>query len=253
MTYCIFSDLRHYDVNGHSEHLGKLHDIYLDDQTWEIKWFVIETGNWFSSNKILLDSQKILKISPAEGSIDVALTKEDVENAPSASEHSPVSEQHQNEFRYMAATHNTLLFPGYAGLMMPTTLIERPESLSETEQALEDSARDTADRHLRSAAEIDGYTISASDGQLGALSNLVINTEQWSIDLLALDTSKWLPGRTVVISPQSIERISWEDRKVLVRMDKETIEASPELHDLKAIETSYVSRLNEYYRFPMVY
>jgi len=253
MTYCIFSDLRHYDIKGGDEHIGKLHDIYLDDQTWQIKWFVVETGNWFSSNKILLDSQKIISISPKEASIQVALTQKEVENAPSASEHVPVSDQHNDAYRYIAASHNTLLFPGYAGLMMPTTLIELPEARPEAEQDLEAVVRNETDRHLRSAGEIDGYTILASDGKLGPLSDLVINTSTWSIELLALDTSKWLPGKTVVIAPLSIERISWEEREIRVKMDKETLENSPELSSLKAIETSYLSRLNEYYRFPMVY
>ncbi|MGQ7848441.1 PRC-barrel domain-containing protein [Granulosicoccus sp. 3-233] len=253
MTYCIFSDLRHYDVKGSSDHIGKLHDIYLDDETWKIKWFVVETGNWFSSNKILIDGEKITSITPQEGSFQVSLTKKDVEDAPSADEHQPVSDQHRNEFSYIAASHNTLLFPGYAGLMMPATLIERPGEPVGAEKELQELAREQADRHLRSASEIEGYTIHAADGKLGPLSDMVINTEQWTIDLLAVDTSKWLPGRTVVISPRSIDRISWEERELMVGMEKETIEESPELHDLKAIETSYVSRLNDYYRFPMVY
>lgn len=253
MTYCIFSDLRHYDVKGSSEHIGKLHDIYLDDETWKIKWFVVETGNWFSSNKILLDSEKIIKVSPQEGTFHVSLTQKDVEEAPSANEHLPVGDQHRNEYSYIAASHNTLLFPGYAGLMMPTTLIERPEQAVGAEKNLEELARQQADRHLRSASEIEGYTIHAADGNLGPLSDLVINAETWTIELLALDTSKWLPGRTVVISPRSIDRISWEDRELVVMMEKETIEQSPELHSLKSIETSYLSKLNDYYRFPMVY
>lgn len=253
MTYCIFSDLQNYDVKGGTEHIGKLHDLYLDDETWQIKWFVIETGNWFSSNKILLDSQKITSLSPHDATLHVALTQQEVENAPSASEHPPVSDQHRNEFSYVAASHNTLLFPGYAGLMMPTTLIERPDRPSEAEKDLDAMAREQADRHLRSASEIEGYTIHASNGKLGPLSDLVIDTSEWTVELLALDTSKWMPGRTVVISPLSIDRISWESRELMVKMDKATIEASPELHSLKAIETSYVSRLNEYYRFPMVY
>jgi len=253
MTYCIFSDLRHYDVKGGSESIGKLHDVYLDDETWKIKWFVVETGNWFSSNKILVGSEQIISFAPNEASFHVALTQKDVENAPSASEHPPVGEQHHNQYSYIAASHNTLLFPGYAGLMLPTTLIERPSEPVGAEKELEKLAREQADRHLRSASEIEGYTIHASDGKLGPLSDLVINTEQWAVELLALDTSKWLPGRTVVISPRSIEKISWGDRELTVAMEKETIENSPELHSLKAIQTSYVSKLSDYYRFPMVY
>lgn len=253
MTYCLFSDLRHFDVKGNADHIGKLHDLYLDDQSWKIQWFVVETGGWFSSNKILLSPQNIVGITPASGTLHVALSQQDVENAPHAEEHPPVSDQRENELRYSAVNQHALLFPGYAGLMMPTTLIESAEPLSESEQALREAARNSSDRHLRSAGEIDGYGISASDGDLGSVSDLVINTDEWRTELLAVDTGKWLPGKQVVISPQGIDHISWTDREVAVTMDKNTIRESPDLNGLKSIERSYVARLNEYYRFPMVY
>lgn len=253
MTYCLFSDLRHYDVKGNADEIGKLHDIYLDDQSWKIRWFVVETGNWFSSNKILLTPENIVGVTPGTGTLHVALSKQDIENAPHAEEHLPVSDQDQNEVRYTAVNRHALMFPGYAGLMMPPTLIEQTQPLSEDERELQEAVREQQDRHLRSAGEIEGYAISATDGNLGALSDLVVNSEEWKVELLAMDTSKWLPGRTVVVSPQGIDHISWRERELAVTMDKETIKESPELQSLKSIERSYVSKLNEYYRFPMVY
>jgi sporulation protein YlmC with PRC-barrel domain len=259
MTYCIFTDLRHFDVkSGNEETLGRLHDIYLDDETWTIKWFVVETGHWYSSNKVLLDSKYFTDVSPKTLTLHVSIGKSDIENAPSVEEHHPVSEQHQNAFLYTTFGHDTLLFPGYAGMIMPQTLIERSlHSLEEEEEIRHEkesivSDADYADRHLRSASEILGYTVSATDGTLGPLTDLVINTSQWNITLMALDTSKWLPDRTVVVVPQSIERISWQDRKVFVNMDKTTIKNSPRLQDLKDIETSFVSTLSDYYLYPMV-
>lgn len=258
MTYCIFTDFRHFDVkSGNEETLGRIHDIYLDDETWAIKWFVVETGHWYSSNKVLLDSKFLTNVSPASRTFHVSIGKEDIENAPSVEEHHPVGEQHDNALLYTAFGHDTLLFPGYAGMIMPQTLIERSQSsLDEEENRPEQdatvSAADYADRHLRSANELLGYTVSATDDTLGPLTDLVINTSRKTITLMALDTSKWLPDRTVVIVPQSIDRISWEDRKLFVTMDKKTIEHSPRLQDLKSIETSYVSTLSDYYLYPMV-
>ncbi|ASJ70798.1 PRC-barrel domain-containing protein [Granulosicoccus antarcticus] len=253
MTYCIFSDLRHYEVSSSTENIGRIHDVYLDDQSWKVRWFVVETGHWFSSNKVLLDPRKVLEVSPETRNITVSASKESIQNAPSAEQHPPVSDQNEQKYNYIVTNHDTLLFTGYAGAMMPPTLVERAQTATSAEQELQDSVRQSSDRHLRSASELDGYTVSAIDDTLGPLSDLVINSESWTIDLLALDTSKWLPGRTVVISPQSVDKISWDERKLMVKMDKETIEQSPELGDLKSIETSYISRLNEFYRYPMVY
>ncbi len=253
MTYCIFSDLRHYEVSNDAENIGKIHDVFLDDESWQVRWLVVGTGHWFSSNKVLLDPRKIVEVFPETRSINVSVSKESIGNAPSAEQDPPVSDQNDQKYGYTVVSQDTLLFPGYAGAMMPPTLVERSVATSTAEQDLRESIKQSADRHLRSASELDGYTVSATDDTLGPLSDLVINSESWSIDLLALDTSKWLPGRTVVSSPQSVDSISWQDRKLKVKMDKKTIEQSPELRDLKSIETSYVSRLNEFYRYPMMY
>ncbi|ASJ70893.1 PRC-barrel domain-containing protein [Granulosicoccus antarcticus] len=263
MTYCIFTDLRHYDVKSgtqtspsdDNETLGNIHDIYFDDDTWAIKWFVVETGHWYSSNKILLDSKYFTQVSPATRTFHVSISKADIENAPSVDEHHPVGEQRKSELLYTSFGQDTLFFPGYSGVLMPQTLIERSAVLAEQEmdkQEADVSDADYADRHLRSASEILGYTVSAINGELGPVTDLVINTDQWNITLLALDTSKWLPDRTVVITPESIERISWEESKLFVTMSKQTIEKSPQLCDLKAIKTSYVSTLSDYYLYPMM-
>ena len=257
MTYCIFTDLRYFEVkSGNDVTLGRIHDIYLDDKTWAIKWFVVETGHWYSSNKVLLDSKYLADVSPGTRTCHVSIGKQDIENAPSVEEHHPVSKQHENTFLYTTFGHETLLFPGYAGMILPQTLIERSlhslDEDSDLEAGASVSDADYADRHLRSANELLGYTVSATDGTLGPLTDLVINMSRQTITLMALDTSKWLPDRTVVIVPQSIDRISWQDRKIFVTMNKESIEQSPRLQDLKSIETSYVSTLSDYYLYPMV-
>lgn len=257
MTYCIFNDLRHFEVKSNNdETLGRIHDLYLDDETWAIQWIVVETGHWYSSNKVLLDGKYLTDVSPATRTSQVSIGKKDIESAPPAEEHRPVSEQHDNTFHYTAFGYDTMLFPGHAGLIMPQTLIERtPPSLDEDsspEQEAAVSEADYADRHLRSANELIGYIVSATDGTLGPLTDFVINTSRKTITLMALDTSKWLPDRTVVIVPQSIERISWQERKLYVTMDKNAIEQSPRLQDLKSIETSYVSTLSDYYLYPLV-
>lgn len=264
MTYCIFTDLRHYDVKstgittqGDPEILGRVHDIYLDDKTWAIEWFVIETGHWYSSNKILLDSKYFTQVSPDKRCFHVSVSKTEIENAPSVGEHHPISEQRKNALLYTSFGQDALLFPGYVGVMMPHTLIERSKPPAEDDNQSDEhntawSETDNADRHLRSANELLGYGVSAINGELGPLTDLVIDTEQWNIMLLALDTSKWLPDRTVVVTPESIERISWEESRLFVSMSKKTVEQSPQLRDLKAIKTSYISSLSDYYLYPMV-
>ncbi|MGH9810573.1 MAG: PRC-barrel domain-containing protein, partial [Terriglobia bacterium] len=90
-----------------------------------------------------------------------------------------------------------------------------------------DRAVDSADSHLRSANEVIGYEIMASDGPIGGVKNLFFDDESWAILHIAVDTRKWLPGKHVLLSPESIERISWLDHEMSVNMTRHAVETSP--------------------------
>jgi len=49
-----------------------------------------------------------------------------------------------------------------------------------------------------------------------------------AIRYMIVDTRNWLPGRKVLISPEWIDRVSWEDSKVYVDLAQRHIQAAPE-------------------------
>lgn len=70
--------------------------------------------------------------------------------------------------------------------------------------------------------------IEASDGEIGDVKDFIIDDETWAIRYLIVDTGGWLPGKKVLIAPQWIERVSWEESKVFVNLSRDAIEKSPE-------------------------
>ncbi len=79
---------------------------------------------------------------------------------------------------------------------------------------------------MRSASEVAGYGIHATDGLIGHIEDFFIDENDWRIHLVAVDTRTWLPSKTVLISPDSIERVSWDDSQVYVNIDKESVRNS---------------------------
>jgi hypothetical protein len=82
--------------------------------------------------------------------------------------------------------------------------------------------------HLRSANEVRGDHIAATDQDIGHIQDFVLDDETWVIRYLALDTSNWLGGRLVVIAPDWIERIDWLRARVRVNVTSRDIRESPE-------------------------
>jgi hypothetical protein len=98
-------------------------------------------------------------------------------------------------------------------------------------QTAKDGETRENDDHLRSANEIIGYSIHAIDGDLGAVDDLIVDTETWTIVLVALDTRRWLPGRKVFVPVPWVSDISWVKRRIDVDLTRETISTAPPLED----------------------
>ena len=76
---------------------------------------------------------------------------------------------------------------------------------------------------LTNAAHLKGLTIRATDGELGTVDQLYFDDETWAIRYLTVETGGWLGGKKVLISPRSAAKIDWNDRRVNLNVDRQTI------------------------------
>jgi hypothetical protein len=75
-----------------------------------------------------------------------------------------------------------------------------------------------------------------------------VDDEDWTICYIAVDTRNWLPGgKEVLVSPQWIEKVEWESRKVYVDLPREAIKNSPEFDPSSPVNRDYEDRLYYYY------
>ena len=84
------------------------------------------------------------------------------------------------------------------------------------------------DKHLQSMSAVDGYHIQATDGMIGHVSDFLIDDMSWSIRELVVETGHWYSGKEILISPDKIERISYEESKVFVNLSKADIQRTEE-------------------------
>ncbi len=73
-------------------------------------------------------------------------------------------------------------------------------------------------------------------------------TATWAIRYLVIDIRNWLPGKKVLISPQWIDRVSWDQSKVFVNMTRKAIENSPEYSEVALVTRDYESKLYQHYK-----
>jgi len=104
-----------------------------------------------------------------------------------------------------------------------------------------------------SFTELMNRALHATDGDMGACTDVLINTHNWSVRYLVADTRRWLPGRHVVLAPGAFEqpfRVTGEGA-IAVRMDKAHIKGSPPLPFEETITSERMQAVHAYYGWPV--
>jgi hypothetical protein len=55
-----------------------------------------------------------------------------------------------------------------------------------------------------------GFTIHATDGDMGAVDEFLFDDEQWTMRYLVVNTGGWLTGRLVLVSPIAFRSVDWD-------------------------------------------
>ena len=208
--------------------IGHVKDFYFDDVDWVVRYVVADTGSWMPGRLVLISPHAIGRLYQAGRILLVNLTREQIEKSPSIDAHKPVSRQHEEEYHRYYGWPYFWEGEGSWGMSGFPVLTERSEPFRGEQITDAQASRKTVDAHLRSAQTIIGYKVEA-DGELaGYVEDFVLDDKPWAIRQLVVGVGSWLSNRRVLISPGEIERISWDESKVIVKLIKDGILGSAE-------------------------
>jgi len=231
-----------YAIRATDGDLGKIDEFYFNDETWTIRYIVVETGNWLSGRKVLISPVAFGKPELEPRMISVHLTRAQVVSSPNIDTERPIYLQQEAEL------HEHYQWPwrgGYGGTFETIALPLSVDDVSVEQEASASGRRD--DPHLRSTRQVTGYHIHATDSEIGHVEDFIVDDENWAIRYLIVDTRNWWPGKKVLIAPQWIERVSWSESKVYINLSRETIKQSPEYTEALLLTRDYETRLHGHY------
>jgi uncharacterized protein YrrD len=243
------SEINGYSIGAADGPIGKIKDILFDDATWMARWIVVDTGQFLSPQRVLLPTSVLSHVNHIARQFAVRLTKAQIEDSPSVETDEPVSrimETNLYDYYGWSPYWSTSFYMGgygYGGGLIA------PAGLGVTPRVREaDAAREAnADKHLRSAHEVTGYHIHAEDGDIGHVSDILIEDQDWSIHYMVVDTLNWWAGKKVLISPRSIRSISWPLKSLMLNVSRQAIKDSPAYDGSQAIDRAYEYKFHGYY------
>jgi hypothetical protein len=227
--------------------LGTVKEFYFDDDTWTIRYLIVETGGWLLGREVLISPISIIGVDWKNNRLDVALTKKQVEHSPNIDIHQPVSRQDEADYSGYYAYNYYWGGPYMWGSAFYPADLSRNGLM---EVAKEKVRRESAYSHLRSSETVTGYHVESTDGEIGHVTGFVVDDEVWAVRYLEVATRNWLPGKKVLVAPAWILRVSWMDSNVYAFLSEEDIESAPEYLLDRPLTREYESLLYMHYGRP---
>lgn len=215
------NEIHGYGLHATDGDIGHVDEFFFDDHEWAVRYMVANTGHWLSGKQVLISPIAITRADWSNSKLHLNLTREQVKHSPGVDAHRPLSR------RWEAGYHAYYEWPAYwAGAALwgvaayPALLAEQEPDPAELDAGEEDS-------HLESTSDVTGYQIHAADGDIGHVTDFIVDDTNWAIRYLVIDTGAWLPGKKVLLAPAWIEAVKWADAKVHTQLTRTAIKSSP--------------------------
>ncbi|MGR3365259.1 MAG: PRC-barrel domain-containing protein [Maritimibacter harenae] len=233
-----YDDLRHYAIRAADERTGRVQDIYFDDHAWKVRYLVAHTGFLLVGRESLVGAEKLGKPDTERAELPVDLTAEELKSAETPETAAPVSEQEKQRAIETGIWPQFIVGPGVA-----FTPVLAQEQLADVWAAGDNEPKTPeprpGDPNLRSMHEVTGYKVSATDGEIGSVSDFLVDPEDWAVKHLVIDTGSWLPGKRVVITSDWVTEVDWTAGRIHVDVNQNAIEESPELTKIEDLCRSH--------------
>lgn len=80
-----------YAIHASDGDLGHVEDFLVDDETWTLRYVVVDTKNWWPGKKVLVSVALIAEIRWPDASVQVNLPRDTIKHAPSFDSGTPLS------------------------------------------------------------------------------------------------------------------------------------------------------------------
>lgn len=75
-------EVRGYHVQGSDGAIGHVEDFIVDDETWEVRYLVVDTSNWWFGKKVLVAPQWADRVSWSEKNVHVDMSRKAIQGGP---------------------------------------------------------------------------------------------------------------------------------------------------------------------------
>ena len=88
-------DIQGYGIQGSDAKVGHVDDFLVDDETWQVRYLVVDAGHWWLGKKVLVAPRWATSVSWEESTVHVDLTREQIKSSPEWDPNAPVNREYE--------------------------------------------------------------------------------------------------------------------------------------------------------------
>ncbi len=217
--------------------IGKVDDLLFDVESWNLRYFVVNTGTWLPGRKVL--------ISPAACSrpdwlrLPVKLTREEVRHSPDISSVEDITRSQEAD---LVKHFGWPVYWAGSANIGATQLPEEPPEPEPSERKKR--------RYLQSERGMKQFRVEAVDGEIGRVEDMILDDETWMMRYFVVNTAGLLRGKKVLAAVGWTDRLDSDGNVLSVSINREQFSHSPEYDPLAPVNRQYEERLYDFYGRP---
>jgi sporulation protein YlmC with PRC-barrel domain len=241
-----------YSIESSAQVTGEIRDFLFDDEYWVIRYVDADLGIDMPERRVLVPQTFFKETDWVTQNFKVTLSRAGLATCPALDKFQPISRLYEEELNkhyrlanYWARNYNS-----------PDNKLDKMTHFSLPEQKFNAAPKlireHDLDTNLRSFKEILGYNILTSDGQLGCVDDLLIDSDDWGIISIIVDASKNnSEGKKVIVASMWIEKVSYLAREIKISLAIKEVENSPEYNPLAPVNEVIEKRYYNYLGKPI--
>jgi len=89
------SEVKGYHIKAKDDEVGHVEDFIVDDETWTLRYVVVDTRNWLPGRKVLVPPHWIRSVIWPDKKVEIDLTRKEIEASPPYNPAEPVNREYE--------------------------------------------------------------------------------------------------------------------------------------------------------------
>jgi len=197
---CDLNALFEAPIQGTDGETGRVRDFLFHDQSWEVRYLVLDMGNWMLRHDVVVPVEALDLPDWKNKTLRSCLSKEQLRDCPGVDTKKPVSRQQELAMRE------------YFGPL--ASWADARFGLTTVPAYVKYTAPEGEGSHLRSATRLMGHRVLATDGNIGSLRGFLLDEDSWHISHLEVGVTGWQNHRFTLVPTEWVDRISWAECRI---------------------------------------